>query len=164
MMKEMRMKITRGTTPILNFVLPFNYEQIEGIYVTFSQNGERIIQLDNSEFDVFPLLTETENSDIIDTNLNDDFITNDINFDGLDINEDEEEFYINCALHLTQEQTLGFTFWPAAEKNIAIVQFKVLLNENGSDEVYISDPVNFRVYGDLDGVVRPLVVVDDESE
>lgn len=150
MTKEMKMKITRGTTPILNFVLPFNYTEINSIYVTFTQNGEKIIQLDDSEFEVSPLLTETENSDITDVNYGDDFVSNNIDFEGFDVNEDEGEYYINCALHLTEEQTLGFTFWPAAEKNIAIVQFKVVVGE----EVYISNPVNFRIYGDLDGEIR----------
>lgn len=150
MIKEMKMKITRGTTPILNFVLPFNYTEVDNIYATFTQNGEKIIQLDNSEFEVSPLLTETENSDITDSNYGDSFPSNDINFEGFDVNEDEGKYYINCALRLTEEQTLGFTFWPAAEKNIAIVQFKVVVGE----EVYVSDPVNFRIYGDLDGQVR----------
>ena len=153
MTKEMKMKITRGTTPILNFVLPFNYAEISGIYATFTQNGEKIIQLNDSEFEVSPLLTETENSDIIDSNHGDDIVSNNIDFEGFDVNEDTGEYYINCALHLTQEQTLGFTFWPAAEKNIAIVQFKVLIGE----EAYISNPVNFRIYGDLDGQVRGTV-------
>ena len=165
MIKEMKMKITRGTTPLLNFVLPFNYEAISGIYVTFTQNGEKIIQLTNSDFEVVPLLAETENSDITDSNHGDEFISNDIDFEGYEVGEGEEEFYIACILHLTQEQTLVFTFWPAAEKNIAVVQFKVLVNEDNFEEVYISNPTNFRIYGDLDGEVRGQAsVVPGEEE
>ena len=50
---------------------------------------------------------------------------------------------------MSQEDTLSFGFYPAAEKNIAISQFKILID----GEVYVSDPVNFRVYGDLDGEI-----------
>ena len=152
MAREMRMKITRGTTPTLNFVLPFNYDSVEDVYVTFSQNGEKILQLTSSEIEVVPLLAETENSEITDNNYGDEIVSNNVNFSGT---EADEQSYIGCTIHLTQEQSLGFTFWPAAEKNIAIVQFKVLIHSEDSDpEVYISNPVNFRIYGDLDGEVR----------
>lgn len=161
MAREMRMKITRGTTPTLNFVLPFNYDSVEDVYVTFSQNGEKILQLTSSEIEVVPLLAETENSKITDNNYGDEIVSNNVDFNGTEV---DEQSYIGCTIHLTQEQSLGFTFWPAAEKNIAIVQFKVLIHSEDSDpEVYISNPVNFRIYGDLDGEVRG-ISNEDNSE
>lgn len=145
----MNMKIVRGTTPTLNFILPFSSE-VDQIILTFSQNGERIRQYTQDELDITPILTETENSSITDENNADEFISNDSESEYPDAEEDEGEVYCNCAVTMSEEDTLKFHFYPAAEKNIAISQFKIV----SDDEVFVSDPVNFRIYGDLDGKIR----------
>ena len=142
----MDMKITRGTTPTLNFILPFSYD-VDDIKLTFMQNGEIIKQYGKSDMTITPILTETENSDIVDENYGDEFSSNDYDAEYSEPGEDENEVYCNCSIVMSQEDTLSFDFYPAAEKNIAISQFKILIG----DEVYVSDPVNFRIYGDLDG-------------
>ena len=142
----MDMKITRGTTPTFNFILPFSYD-VDDIRLTFTQNGELIKQYSKSDMVITPILTETENSDIVDENHGDGFISNDYDAEYPEPEEDENEVYCNCSIVMSQEDTLSFHFHPAAEKNIAISQFKILIG----DEVYVSDPVNFRIYGDLDG-------------
>ena len=40
----MSMKIIRGTTPTLEFVLPFEKEKIQNVVLTFMQNGEKILR------------------------------------------------------------------------------------------------------------------------
>lgn len=142
----MDMKITRGTTPTFNFILPFSYD-VDDIRLTFTQNGELIKQYGKSDMVITPILTETENSDIVDENHGDEFISNDYDIEYPEPGEDENEAYCNCSIVMSQEDTLSFHFHPAAEKNIAVSQFKILID----NEVYVSDPVNFRIYGDLDG-------------
>ena len=142
----MDMKITRGTTPTFNFILPFSYDMDE-IKLTFMQNGQTIKQYNKDDMTITPVLTETENSDIVDENYGDEFSSNDYDAEYPKPGEDENEAYCNCSITMSQEDTLSFLFYPAAEKNIAISQFKILID----DEVYVSDPVNFRIYGDLDG-------------
>ena len=56
-----------------------------------------------------------------------------------------------ATVHLTQEDTLGFKFWPAAEKNIAVIQIRILTMD---DEAFASMPINERIFGVLhDGVI-----------
>lgn len=144
----MDMKITRGTTPTFNFILPFSYD-VDDIRLTFMQNGQTIKQYSKDDMTITPVLTETENSDIVDENYGDGFSSNDYDAEYPESGEDENEAYCNCSIVMSQEDTLSFSFYPAAEKNIAISQFKILID----GEVYVSDPVNFRVYGDLDGEI-----------
>ena len=142
----MDMKITRGTTPTFNFILPFSYD-MDDIRLTFMQNGRVIKRYESVDMTITPVLTETENSDITDENYGDEFSSNDYDTEYPEPEEDENEAYCNCSITMSQEDTLSFGFYPAAEKNIAISQFKILIG----NEVYVSDPVNFRIYGDLDG-------------
>lgn len=144
----MDMKITRGTTPTFNFILPFSYD-MDDIRLTFMQNGRVIKRYESVDMTITPVLTETENSDITDENYGDEFSSNDYDTEYPEPEEDENEAYCNCSITMSQEDTLSFGFYPAAEKNIAISQFKILIG----NEVYVSDPVNFRVYGDLDGEI-----------
>ncbi len=142
----MDMKIVRGTTPTFNFILPFSSE-VDMVILTFMQNGEKINQFDRDRMVITPILTESENSDIIDNNKGDEFSSNDYDYSS---EEASDEVYCNCAITMTEEETLAFGFYPAAEKNIVYSQFKIV----SGDEVFVSDPVNFRVYGDLDGQAR----------
>lgn len=144
----MDMKITRGTTPTFNFILPFSYD-VDDIRLTFTQNGQIIKQYGKDDITITPILTETENSDIVDENYGDEFSSNDYDAEYPESGKDKNEAYCNCSIVMSQEDTLSFLFHPAAEKNIAISQFKILIG----DEVYVSDPVNFRIYGDLDGEI-----------
>ena len=64
---------------------------------------------------------------------------------------DEEKQSSQVVLHLTQEDTLKFKFYPAAEKNIAVIQVRILTSDG---EAYASDPVTERVMGVIkDGVI-----------
>ena len=64
---------------------------------------------------------------------------------------EDEQSISQITLHLTQEDTLKFKFFPAARKNIAVIQLRIL-DKNG--EAYASDPVNERIFGILkDGVI-----------
>lgn len=142
----MDMKIIRGTTPTFNFILPFTSE-MDNVILTFTQNGEVIRQYKKGEMAITPILTETENSGIIDRNEGDEFISNNSDSEYSEPEADKNEVYCNCSIVMSQEDTLSFVFYPAEEKNIAVSQFKILIN----NEVFVSDPVNFRIYGDLDG-------------
>lgn len=125
--------IIRGTTPYHNFILPILAEQIEAIYVTYLQNNEII--LDKSS-------------------LTDDFsITNlvDLENANVEILTEEEQESSQLTIHLSQEDTLKFHFYPAAKKNIAVIQIRILTTDG---EAFASMPVNERIFGVLhDGVI-----------
>ena len=125
--------ITRGTTPYHSFVLPLMTEEISEVYITYLQNGEII--LDKSIGDEIEII-----------NIQDEF-------ENASMNEPLEDFVPSCELtvHLTQEDTLKFHFYPAAEKNIAVIQIRVLTTDG---EAYASEPVHERIFGVLkDGVI-----------
>ena len=125
--------ITRGTTPYHSFVLPLTTEEISEVYITYLQNGEVI--LDKSIGDDIEII-----------NIQDEF-------ENASMNEPLEDFIPSCELtiHLTQEDTLKFHFYPAAEKNIAVIQIRVLTTEG---EAYASEPIHERIFGVLkDGVI-----------
>lgn len=134
----------RGTTPYHTFLLPMAAEDVDTIYITYSQNGQIIVEKTNS--DITLTNVEQDLSEFItDINMGDSFSSNDLNPPA------EEISYCNANVHLTQEDTLGFKFYPAAEKNIAIIQIRVF----GTDgEAYASDPIRERIYGvTKDGVI-----------
>ena len=125
--------ITRGTTPYHSFVLPLTTEEISEVYITYLQNGEVI-------------LDKSIGNDIEIINIQDEF-------ENASMNEPLEDFIPSCELtiHLTQEDTLKFHFYPAAEKNIAVIQIRVLTTEG---EAYASEPIHERIFGVLkDGVI-----------
>ena len=125
--------ITRGTTPYHSFVLPLTTEEISEVYITYLQNGEVI-------------LDKSIGNDIEIINIQDEF-------ENASMNEPLEDFIPSCELtiHLTQEDTLKFHFYPAAEKNIAVIQIRVLTTEG---EAYASEPIHERIFGILkDGVI-----------
>lgn len=145
----MNMKIIRGTTPTLNFLLPFTAAQVDVLKLTFLQNGKIIFTKTKDDVVLTDLALSTENGFITDENYGDSFNSNDADRDEMvypDADDDTEDQFCNCEVHLTQEDTLGFEFWPAAEKNIAYSQFRIV-GANG--EAYASDPLNFRIYGVL---------------
>lgn len=127
--------IIRGTTPYHNFILPILVEDIKAIYVTYLQNNEVILD---------KTLVDGEDDFVI-TNLQD--------LENASMEELTEEERKSCqlTLHLTQEDTLAFHFYPAAKKNIAVIQIRILTMD---DEAFASMPINERIFGVLhDGVI-----------
>ena len=124
--------ITRGTTPYHSFVLPLKTEDISQVYITYLQNNEVILDKSISDTTIADIEDEYENASM---------------------NEPLEDFVPSCELtvHLTQEDTLKFHFYPAAEKNIAVIQIRVLTTEG---EAYASEPIHERIFGVLkEGVI-----------
>ena len=123
--------IVRGTTPYHSFIIPLEPEQISELYVTYLQNNEIILDKSIADITIEPVEEELENASM----------------------EEPAEFTISSqiTLHLTQEDTLKFHFYPAAERNIAVIQVRVLTADG---EAYASDPVHERIFGVLkDGVI-----------
>ena len=133
--------IIRGTTPYHNFILPILAEDIKEVYVTYLQNKEVI--LDKGKEDV-------EINDLIDL------------YENASMEELPEEVHNSCQLtvHLTQEDTLSFHFYPAAKKNIAVIQIRIL---TADDEAFASMPINERIFGVLHDGVIPDEVENNEG-
>lgn len=131
--------IVRGTTPYHTFIVPMASELIDEVYITYLQNNEVVLDKDKTLVTIEDVVLDTENAEI----------------DDIELVEEEEEVVptSQIILHLTQEDTLKFKFFPAAEKNIAVVQLRIL---DTSGEAYASDPVHERIFGVLkDGVIPP---------
>ena len=125
--------IIRGTTPYHNFILPILAEDIEAVYVTYLQNNEVILDKSNltDDFEIHNLI------DLENTNV--------------EILTQEEQESSQLIVHLSQEDTLKFHFYPAAKKNIAVIQIRIL---NKEGEVFASMPINERIFGVLhDGII-----------
>ena len=125
--------IIRGTTPYHNFILPILAENIEAIYVTYLQNNEVILDKSNlkDDFDITNLI-DLENANV-------------------EILTPEEQESSQLTLHLSQEDTLKFHFYPAAKKNIAVIQIRILTTDG---EAFASMPINERIFGVLhDGII-----------
>lgn len=133
--------IIRGTTPYHSFILPLTVENIDTIWVTYCQNDDVIFERTNEEPDdrmeLVNLLDLYENA-------------------SMEQLTEEEQTYSQLTLHLTQEETLGFTFYPAAKKNIAVIQIRILTTEG---EAYASEPVKERIFG-----VRHEGIIGDDDE
>ena len=141
--------IIRGTTPYHNFILPILAEDIKAIYVTYLQNNEII--LDKSLLDG----DESEHNDFIIANLKD------LENANVEILTEEERESCQLTLHLSQEDTLKFHFYPAAKKNIAVIQIRILTTD---DEAFASMPINERIFGVLhDGVIPDEVESNEEQ-
>lgn len=140
--------ITRGTTPYHSFVLPLSSEQIETLYITYLQNGQVVLDKGLEEIELHDLLLDTDDSFITDTNKGDSLPENN---ESQDENEHVIQPYSEATVHLTQEDTLAFKFWPAAEKNIAVIQVRAVTTDG---EAYASEPFHERIFGVLkDGVI-----------
>lgn len=136
----------RGTTPYHSFTLPLSTDKIAELYVTYMQNNQIIIERSLEDIELNDVDLTTGNGFITDENKGDSFSSN-------DAVQDETETITACEaiIHLTQKETLKFTFYPAAEKNIVVIQIR-LLDTDG--EAYASEPIRERLYGVLkDGVI-----------
>lgn len=137
--------IIRGTTPYHSFVLPLEPEQISTLYITYLQNNSIILDKqynpsesgESTKIVIEPWTDELENASMNEQQ-----------------SADEQAETIPSTLvqiHLSQEDTLKFHFYPAAEKNIAVIQIRVLTTD---DEAYASEPIRERIFGVLkDGVI-----------
>lgn len=124
--------ITRGTTPYHSFLLPMKSEDIDTIYITYLQNNAVVLDLTGERVEVMDVSNTLENASM---------------------GEESEEVEDVCeaTVHLTQEETLQFKFFPAAEKNIAVIQIRILTTEG---EAFASEPIHERIFGVLkDGVI-----------
>lgn len=125
--------IVRGTTPYHSFILPLLKENITKVQVTYLQNDKIILDKTGEDITIDNIVDLYENASM-----------------GEELTEEERQ---SCQLtiHLTQEDTLAFSFYPAAKKNIAVVQIRVLTADG---EAYASNPVTERIFGVLhDGVL-----------
>lgn len=128
--------IIRGTTPYHNFILPILAEEIDTIWITYCQNEDEIIFRTN---------------EIIDSNME---IINCVDmYENASMEQlsEEEQHSSQLTLHLTQEETLKFHFYPAAKKNIAVIHIRILTTDG---EAYASEPIRERIFGTRrDGVI-----------
>ena len=130
--------IIRGTTPYHIFDIPFEFSDIQQIFITYLQNGQVVLDKNINDISVneeAPLIDESliQKLKIVFNNKNNEGVTTTI------------------MLHLSQEDTLKFNFFPAAEKNIAVIQLRIL---DANNEAYASSPIYERIYGILkEGVI-----------
>ena len=129
-----------GTTPYHSFLLPFDVNDIKEIYITYFQNMKRVLEKDINDIVLENIDQDTSNGFITDNNQGDEFSSNDAE------SPKEETTYSQAVVHLSQEDTNAFEFYPAAEKNIAVIQIRILTND---DEAYASMPVKERIFGTL---------------
>lgn len=133
--------IIRGTTPYHSFILPILADEIDTIWITYCQNEDVIFERSNT--------VEDERMEIV--NLV-DFYEN----ASVEELSDEEKQWSQLTLHLTQEETLGFHFYPAARKNIATISIRILATDG---EAYASEPITERIFG-----IRHEGVIGNEDE
>ena len=130
--------IVRGTTPYHSFVLPITSDKIETLYITYLQNDEVVLdkRLGDSGVEIEDANFKTENASV----------------EPLEEGTADVTPSSKVTVHLTQEETLAFKFFPAARKNIAVIQIRVLDTDG---EAYASDPITERIFGVLkDGVIE----------
>lgn len=134
--------IVRGTTPYHSFILPLLAEDISEIYITYLQNGEVILDKGSADVTIDNVVDLLENASM--ENLT-----------------EEELNSSQVTVHLSQEDTLKFTFYPAARKNIAVVQIRLLTTDG---EAFASNPIRERIFGVLkDGVIGVVEEVGNEE-
>lgn len=139
--------IIRGTTPYHNFILPVLVEDIDTIWVTYCQNEEEIV---------------FKTSEIEDQNMSIDNLVDLYENASMEQLTDEEKTYSQLTIHLTQEETLKFHFYPAAKKNIAIIHIRILTIDG---EAYASEPIRERIFGTRrDGVIGVEEDIDEDSQ
>ena len=138
--------IVRGTTPYHSFIIPLAPEQIQNIYISYSQNGKLILNKEKADIEIMPIVTEE--TEVEETEAEE----TEVEPEGEPEEEPEEEIKSSLVgLHLSQEDTLGFKFYPAAEKNIAVIQLRILDMDN---EAYASEPITERISGVIkDGIM-----------
>ena len=136
--------IVRGTTPYHTFIVPLASQEIDEVYITYLQNGEVVLDKTKNDAEISDVV---EAEDTLEEILEENSEENSEE----EIIEEIELPSSQVVVHLSQEDTLKFKFFPAAEKNVAVVQLRIL-DTNG--EAYASDPIHERIYGVLkEGVI-----------
>lgn len=133
--------IIRGTTPYHNFILPILAKDIKAVYVTYLQNEQVILDKGTDDVVITDLVDLYENASMEELT-------------------EEEQNSCQLTVHLSQEDTLKFNFFPAARKNIAVIQIRLLTTD---DEAFASDPVRERIFGVLHDGVIPDEVEENEG-
>lgn len=118
--------IIRGTTPYHSFIIPMKLDLIDSIIITYAQNNEKILDKTDNDIDL--------------QSYEDFLIANEVDIN--DITDEEKESSI-AIVHLSEEDTYSFTFYPAAKRNIAMIQLKL---KDTNNEVYASKPIRERIY------------------
>lgn len=120
--------IVRGTTPYHSFLLPILAEEIKTVWITYCQNEDIIFEKNGTDdgVTITNLLDLYENASM-----------------GEELDE-ELQGYSQLTIHLTQEDTLKFKFYPAAKKNIAVIEMRLLATD---DEAYAIEPIRERIFG-----------------
>ena len=124
--------IKRYSTPYHDFIIPFLSKDINEVKVTYSQNGEIILEKEKQDITIIDIVDILDNA-----SMGEDFSSK----------LRQKTGYKFCSLltiHLTQEESSAFTFHKAAEKNIALVQFHLIDSKGDS---FVSRPIRMRVYG-----------------
>lgn len=132
--------LTRYTTPYHHFVLPFLTNEIDKVTVTYVQNGEEITHKEKADVTIHDIQEILDNA-----SMGEDILS--LLMSKVDIADE------SCllSLRLTQEETSSFTFHKAEEKNIILVQIRVL---NTKGDAFVSRPIRVRVYGSInEGVI-----------
>lgn len=125
--------IIRGTTPYHSFILPIESSKIADLSIAYMQNEELLFEKTLRDVTISDVNTSTENGSVE------------------PISGEETEVYCQIDVHLTQEDTLKLKFYPAAIKNMLLIQIRLLTIDG---EAYASEPMKERIYGVLrDGVL-----------
>lgn len=127
--------IRRYATPYEYFVLPFASKDIANIKMVYTQNGEKIVEKLKSD------ITIADIDDLDNASMGEDFMKQ----LGRHLRGLKAASVIS--VHLTQEETASFTFYKAAEKNIALIQIHLVDMDGDS---FMSRPIRVRIYGSTD--------------
>ena len=132
--------IQRYTTPYHDFLLPFTVDKVSKLYLTYSQNGENLIEkvysADGSE--TSPETTLINALELLNNSSMGDEYTEAINQTSQNLSR--------CSIltvHLTQEDTAQLQTYSAEERNIALMQIRI---KTPKGNVYSSLPTRDRVY------------------
>lgn len=132
--------IQRYTTPYHDFLLPFTVDKVSKLYLTYSQNGENLIEkvysADGSE--TSPETTLINALELLNNSSMGDEYTEAINQTSQNLS--------HCSIltvHLTQEDTAQLQTYSAEERNIALMQIRI---KTPKGNVYSSLPTRDRIY------------------
>jgi hypothetical protein len=131
--------IQRYTTPYHDFILPFTVDKVKKLYITYAQNGNNVFEKEYPSLDSnITFMNASE--------LNENASMGDEYTDAIKKIIDDLSKCSIITLHLTQEDTAALQRYPAEEKNIAIMQIRVL---DQNDNSYVSYLIRDRIFGTL---------------
>ena len=130
--------IMRYTTPYHSFILPFLVEEIQVAELIYSQNGENLINKNSEDLDSGITIDNIEDLIKNASMGNEGYIRE------LEKRTNDLESSSVLRVHLTQDDTSSFTFYPAMRKNIALAEIRI---KDIKDNVFVSAPIRIRVLG-----------------